>query len=149
MFSNPKEKLPLWLTILIVFETLPMFIGPLIALTRPAMMGGPEAETINQAAFIYAARNFAVGIALIVAFVLKNRPMLFALILVRLITDLIDLPTLIHFGLVSNVVLVISIFVFIYYIPAVIALWYLWRTTYGTAPPSTASAAMTSDTIKK
>ena len=149
MFSNPKEKLPLWLTILIVFETLPMFIGPLIALTRPAMMGGPEAETINQAAFIYAARNFAVGIALIVAFVLKNRSMLFALILVRLITDLIDLPTLIYFGLVNNVALVVSIFVLIYYIPAIIALWYLWRSIHTAAPSSSAFAALTSDTIKK
>ena len=149
MVSGSTEKLPLWLAILIVFETLPMFIGPLVALTRPGMMGGPEAGTINQAAFIYAARNFAVGIALIVAFVLKNRPMLFALILVRLITDLIDLPTLLHFGLVNKVALVTSIFFFIYYIPAVIALRYLWRDIYSKAPSILAPAATTSDTIKK
>ena len=111
--SNPADKLPLWLTIVIILETLPMFIGPVIALTRPAMMGGPEAESINQAAFIYAARNFAVGIALIVAFVLKNKHMLFALILVRLLTDIVDLPTLLYFGLASNQILMISIFVFL------------------------------------
>lgn len=110
--SKQADRLPLWLTIIIILETLPMFIGPVIALTRPAMMGGPEADSINQAAYIYAARNVAVGIALIVAFVLKNKHMLFALILVRLLTDIVDLPTLLYFGLASNQILVISIFVF-------------------------------------
>ncbi|MEL6416500.1 MAG: hypothetical protein AAFU69_00355 [Pseudomonadota bacterium] len=125
--SKQADRLPLWLTIIIILETLPMFIGPVIALTRPAMMGGPEADSINQAAYIYAARNVAVGIALIVAFVLKNKHMLFALILVRLLTDIVDLPTLLYFGLASNQILVISIFVFLYYIPAVIALRFLWE----------------------
>ncbi|MEL6830973.1 MAG: hypothetical protein AAFO63_12655, partial [Pseudomonadota bacterium] len=63
---------------------------------------------------------------LIVAFLLKSAPMLFGLILVRLITDIVDLPTLLHFGLLSNQTLAISIFVFLYYIPAVAALWFLW-----------------------
>ncbi len=119
--------LPWWLILIIIVETLPMFLGSAVALTRPAFMGGPDAEAINQAAFIYAARNIAVGIALIVAFALRNGPMLFILILVRLITDLIDLPTLLYFELVTNVPFVVSIFVFLYYIPAVIALWYLWK----------------------
>ncbi|MEL6830330.1 MAG: hypothetical protein AAFO63_09355, partial [Pseudomonadota bacterium] len=96
MPSNEESNWPWWLTIIIILETLPMFIGPVIALTRPAMMGGSDAEMINQAAFIYSARNVAVGIALIVAFLLKSAPMLFGLILVRLITDIVDLPTLLH-----------------------------------------------------
>ncbi|MEO0450995.1 MAG: hypothetical protein AAFZ74_11850 [Pseudomonadota bacterium] len=132
--SKQADGLPLWLTIIINLETLPMFIGPVIALTRPAMMGGPEADSINQAAFIYAARNVAVGNALIIAFLLKNKHMLFALILVRLLTDIVDLPTLLYFGLASNQVLVISIFVFFYYIPAVIALRFLWDSSQRAAP---------------
>lgn len=132
--SKQADRLPLWLTIIIILETLPMFIGPVIALTRPAMMGGPEADSINQAAFIYAARNVAVGIALIVAFVLKNKHMLFALILVRLLTDTVDLPTLLYFGLASNQILMISIFVFLYYIPAIIALRILWGSSRRAAP---------------
>lgn len=132
--SKQADRLPLWLTIIIILETLPMFIGPVIALTRPAMMGGAEADSINQAAFIYTARNGAVGIALIVAFVLKNKHMLFALILVRLLTDIVDLPTLLYFDLVSNQVLVISVFVFLYYISAVIALRFLWDSSRKAAP---------------
>ena len=127
----PKTPLPWWLIVIIVLETLPMFLGPYIALTRPAFMGGPDAEVINQAAYIYTARNVAVGVALILATILRSAPMLFALILVRFITDLFDLQTLLAFELVQYVELNIAIFVFIYYIPAVIALVYLWKRMSG------------------
>ena len=122
----PKTPLPWWLIVIIVLETLPMFLGPFVAVTRPAFMGGPEAEVINQAAYIYSIRNIAVGIALILATMLRSAPMLFVLILVRLITDLGDLPTVLTFGLVQNEALTIGIFVLLYYIPALIALRYLW-----------------------
>ena len=122
-----KIHIPLWLTLIVILETLPMFIGPYKAITNPGFMGGPEAESINQAALIYSARNLAVGFAFIIAFALKNGPMLFILIFIRLFTDLIDLPTLLYFGLSSNVGRVGAIFVFLYYIPALIALRYLWN----------------------
>ncbi|MGF1456983.1 MAG: hypothetical protein ACFB6R_16580 [Alphaproteobacteria bacterium] len=122
-----RMHIPWWLTLIIVIETLPMFIGPYVALTFPPMMGGSGAEEINQAAYIYTARNLAVGFALIIAFILKSAPMLFILIFVRLFTDLVDLPTILQFGLASNLYRTASIFVFLYYIPAVFALWYLWK----------------------
>ena len=53
--------------------------------------------------------------------------MLFILIFIRLITDLIDLPTMLLFDLASNANRLIAIFVFLYYIPALIALRYLWK----------------------
>lgn len=134
MLSKQRIELPWWLTLLIVLETLPMFIGPAVALTRPVMMGGPDAETINQAAFIYSGRNLAVGIALIIAYCLKSAPMLFSLILVRLLTDIVDLPTLLYFGLLSNQTLAVLIFVFIYYIPALAALWFLWMKMTASEP---------------
>ncbi len=122
-----RVAIPWWLTIILILEILPMFLGPVAALMLPGFMGGPGAEEINQAAFIYTARNLAVGFALIIALALKNGPMLFILIFVRLFTDLIDLPTLLYFDLTSNAIRTISIFVFLYYIPAVYALWYLWK----------------------
>ena len=130
-----KIALPWWLKLIVIIQILPMFLGPALALTRPAFIGGPEAETINQAAFIYAARNIAVGFALIIAFALRNGPMLFILIVVRLITDAIDLPTILHFGLVQRKVLTISIFVLLYYIPPGFALWYLWKQMHRTDGP--------------
>jgi hypothetical protein len=123
-----KKSLPVWLTIIIVIETLPMFIGPLVALLRPdAMPGFRELADAGGLAWLYAARNFSVGIAFIVAFVVKNRSMLFILILIRLITDLHDLPNMLHGGASSNPALLVSIFVLLYYLPAGYALRYLWK----------------------
>ena len=121
-----KIKIPVWLWVVIVLETLPMFLGPLGALNNPSFMGGPEAEVLNQATYVYLARNVAVGLAFFIAAYLRNAPMLFVLIFVRLVTDLIDLPTFLAFGTFASPTRLIGIFVFLYYIPAVIALRYLW-----------------------
>ena len=130
--GNPvKIKIPVWLWVIIVLETLPMFIGPYVALTRPAFIAGPEAETINQAAYMYLARNFAVGFAFLIASYLRSAPMLFILIFVRLSTDIVDLPTFLTFGRSLNTGRLIGIFVFLYYIPALAALLYLWRQMKG------------------
>lgn len=134
-----KKSLPIWLTIVIVVETLPMFIGPAIALLNPESFPGLRTMADPRGmAWIYAARNFAVGIAFIVAFVLKNRSMLFILILVRLITDLHDLPNFLILGNPSSSMRLIAIFVFLYYLPALYALRYLWREIRGEQPASRA-----------
>jgi hypothetical protein len=123
-----KKSLPVWLTIIIVIETLPMFMGPLLALLRPdSFPGFSPLPDPGFVAWLYAARNFAVGIAFLVAFALKNRSMLFILIMVRLITDLVDLPNMLYGGAWSNPWLVIAIFVLLYYLPAIYALRYLWK----------------------
>lgn len=121
-----KIRIPWWLAGIIILETLPMFLGPVAAIMNPAFMGGPDAMEINQATFVYAARNLAVGLAFTLAFALKNGPMLFILIVIRLITDAIDLPTFLLFDLAASPARLIAIFVFLYYIPAVIALRYIW-----------------------
>jgi len=46
---------------------------------------------------------------------------------IRLITDLIDFPTFIYFSTTLNLVRLSAIFVFLYYIPAFIALRFLWK----------------------
>ena len=122
-----KINIPVWLWLVIVLEILPMFIGPYVALTRPGFLGGPEAETITYAAYIYTARNLAVGFAFLIASYLRSAPMLFILIFVRLFTDIVDLPTFLTFGRSLNTRRLIGIFVFLYYIPALFALRYLWR----------------------
>ncbi len=122
-----KCQMPWWLTVIIVIETLPMFIGPIFALNNPAFLGGAEATEVGFAAWLYTARNFAVGIAFIGSYLLRSAPMLFILILIRLLTDLVDGPAFLMFGLASNELRLITIFVIGYYIPALIALRFLWK----------------------
>ena len=122
-----KCQMPWWLTVIIIIETLPMFLGPLGALNNPAFLGGPEATAVEFAAWLYAARNFAVGIAFVVAFVLRSAPMLFVLILIRLLTDLVDGPAFLVFGMASSEIRLMAIFVIGYYIPALIALRFFWK----------------------
>ena len=122
-----KCQMPWWLTVIIVIETLPMFLGPLFALNNPAFLGGPEATVVGFATWLYTARNFAVGIALVVAYLLRSAPMLFILILIRLLTDLVDGPAFLMFGLASNEIRLMAIFVIGYYIPAMIAFRFLWK----------------------
>jgi hypothetical protein len=57
MTSKMKAALPWWLTLIVVIEALPMFLSPVVAFSLPRILGGPGAEEINQAAFIYAARD--------------------------------------------------------------------------------------------
>ena len=122
-----KCQVPWWLTVIIVIETLPMFLGPLFALNNPAFLGGPEATEVGFATWLYTARNFAVGIAFVVAYLLRSAPMLFILILIRLLTDLVDGPAVLLLGMASNEIRLIAIFVIGYYIPALIALRFFWK----------------------
>ena len=122
-----KCQMPWWLTVIIVIETLPMFLGPIFALNNPAFLGGPEATEVGFATWLYTARNFAVGIAFVVAYLLRSAPMLFILILIRLLTDLVDGPAFLLFGMASNEIRLMAIFVIGYYIPAMIALRSLWK----------------------
>ena len=122
-----KCQMPWWLTVIIVIETLPMFLGPLFALNNPAFLGGPEATEVGFATWLYTARNFAVGIAFVVAYLVRSAPMLFILILIRLLTDLVDGPAVLLFGMASNEIRLIAIFVIGYYIPALIALRFFWK----------------------
>ena len=126
-----KKSIPIWLTIIIIIETLPMFGGPLVGLFRPESFAFiktlPNPSDMMGTVWLYSARNFAVGIALLVAFFLRNHTMLFILILIRLITDIIDLPNFLILGSPSSPVRLTAIFVLFYYLPAIYALRYLWK----------------------
>ena len=104
-----------------------MFLTPIFALNNRAFLGGPAATEVGSAVWLYTARNFAVGIGFVVVHLLRSAPMLFILILVRLLTDLIDGPAFLMFGLASNELRLIAIFVIGYYIPALAALRFLWK----------------------
>ena len=122
-----KSHIPWWLTLILFMEVWPMFLGPYWALSDPTFLGGPEATSTILGDWIYTARNLAVGFAFILAYYLKNAPMLFILIFIRLLTDLIDGPAFWIFRDQVSQNAFIIIFLFGYYIPAIIALRYLWK----------------------
>ena len=124
---SKRMFIPWWLYVILFMEIWPMFVGPYLALTNPTFLGGPDASNLVVGSLIYLARNFAVGFAFLIAIYLKNASMLFILIFIRLFTDLIDGPAFLAFGMAVNETRVIAIFVLGYYIPAVIAMRYLWK----------------------
>jgi len=124
---SKKMLIPWWLYFILFMEIWPMFVGPYLALTNPTFLGGPDASNLVVGSLIYLARNFAVGFAFLIAIYLKSASMLFILIFIRLFTDLIDGPAFLAFGMAANETRLIALFVLGYYIPAVIAMRYLWK----------------------
>ena len=124
---SKKMLIPWWLYFILFMEIWPMFVGPYLALTNPSFLGGPDASNLVVGSLIYLARNFAVGFAFLIAIYLKSASMLFILIFIRLFTDLIDGPAFLAFGMAANETRLIALFVLGYYIPAVIAMRYLWK----------------------
>ena len=124
---SEKTPIPWWLTIILFMEVWPMFLGPYWALTDPSFLGDINASSTILGDWIYTARNLAVGFAFIIAYFLKSAPMLFILIFIRFFTDLIDGPAFWFFRDPVSDVAFIIIFLCGYYIPALIALRYLWK----------------------
>ena len=116
-----------WLFSICLFLLIwPMFIGPYVALTNPSFFGGPEVNELTLSSALYIARNLAVGLVFFIAIYLKSGPMLFALIIIRLITDLIDAPAFYAFR-DPDLTGLIVIFTLCCYLPAFYGLHYLWK----------------------
>ncbi len=124
--SNKKISYSLLLSFVLFLLISPMFFGPLIALLNPEFFEGLGDTDLNLGSTLFIARNLAVGLAFLFAIYIRSAPMLFILILVRLITDLIDFPV---FQLFREPPLIgqIIIFTLICYLPAFFGLRILWK----------------------
>lgn len=125
-FSNRKIRFSGLFSFCLFLLIWPMFVGPLIAILNPSFFDGPEAIEISFSSSLYSARNIAIGLAFLGAIYLRNAPMLFVLIFVRLITDLIDAP-LYYFFRDPVLFRLIVIFTLLCYLPAIYGLRYLWK----------------------
>ena len=124
--SNKKISFPWWFSLILFLLVSPMFYSPLIAFVNPSFFGGIGVTELNLGTTLFIARNLAIGLAFVFAIYIKNGPMLFILILVRLITDLIDAPAFQIFReppLVAQMI----IFTLLCYLPAFYGLRYLWK----------------------
>ena len=125
-FSNKQISYSWWFCLILFLLVSPMFYGPLIALLNPSFFGGEGLNELNLGSTLFVARNLAIGLVFLFAIYIKNGPMLFALILVRLITDLIDFPA---FQIYREPPLIgqIIIFTMLCYLPAICGLRFLWK----------------------
>ena len=124
--SNKKISFPWWFSLILFLLVTPMFYGPLIAFVNPSFFGGIGLTELNLGITLFIARNLAIGLAFLFAIYIKNGPMLFILILVRLITDLIDAPAFQVFReppLLGQII----IFTLLCYLPALFGLRFLWK----------------------
>jgi len=124
--SNKKISYS-WLLFFVLFLLIsPMFFGPLIALLNPEFFEGLGDTELNLGSTLFIARNLAVGLAFLFAIYVRSAPMLFILILVRLITDFIDFPVFQMFReppLIGQII----IFTLLCYLPAFFGLRILWK----------------------
>ena len=124
--STDKLEYP-WSLCLILFLLIsPMFFGPLIALFNPEFFEGLGDNELSLGSSLFVARNLAIGLAFLFAIYMRSAPMLFILILVRLIIDLIDFPAFQIFR-ESPLIGQIIIFSLICYLPAFFGLRILWK----------------------
>tara|TARA_B100000941_G_C28452698_1_gene525999 strand:+ start:686 stop:1102 length:417 start_codon:yes stop_codon:yes gene_type:complete len=124
--ANYITKFNWWFSLVLFLLIWPMFVGPYIAFTNPTFFGGPDVSEMTLSSTLYVARNLAVGLSFLIAIYLRNSPMLFILIVIRLVTDLIDAPAFYIFN-ESNLIGLIIIFILLCYLPAIIGLRYLWK----------------------
>ena len=124
--STDKLEYPWSLCFILFLLISPMFFGPLIALFNPEFFEGLGDNELSLGSSLFVARNLAIGLAFLVAIYMRSAPMLFILILVRLIIDLIDFPAFQIFR-ESPLIGQIIIFSLICYLPAFFGLRILWK----------------------
>ena len=116
-----------WQLSLVLFLLIsPMFFGPLIALLNPEFFEGLGDKELSLGSTLFVARNLSIGLAFLFAIYMRSAPMLFILVLLRLIIDLIDFPA---FQILreSPIIGQIIIFSLMCYLPAYFGLRILWK----------------------
>ena len=86
----------------------------------------PGVSELDYVTQLYVTRNITVVIGLAVALFLRSHKSLFVILVVRLLTDVSDVITVYAFNL-EVVKSSVPMVVFILIIPALLALWYLWK----------------------
>tara|TARA_B100001109_G_scaffold40466_1_gene31879 strand:+ start:35 stop:436 length:402 start_codon:yes stop_codon:yes gene_type:complete len=124
--SDQKINFSWQLSLILFLLISPMFFGPLIALLNPEFFEGLGDNDLSLGSTLFVARNLAIGLAFLFAIFMRNAPMLFILILVRLIIDLIDFPAFQMFR-ESPIIGQIIIFSLMCYLPAYFGLRILWK----------------------
>ena len=123
--DQTKKFLPIWVWIIALIQIfLVLFFAAGTAMNPGNFIPGvSELDYVTQ---LYITRNVTVVLGIVVALLLRSHKALFAMLIVRLLTDISDVITVYAFNvevIKSSVPMVVVILI----IPALLALGYLWK----------------------
>ena len=123
--NQTKKFLPIWVWIIALIQIiLVLFFAAGTAMNPGNFIPGvSELDYVTQ---LYITRNVTVVLGIVVALLLRSHKALFAMFIVRLLTDISDVITVYAFNvevIKSSVPMVVGILI----IPALLALGYLWK----------------------
>ena len=123
--DQPKKFLPIWVWIIALIQIfLVLFFAAGTAMNPGNFIPGvPELDYVTQ---LYITRNVTVVLGIVVALLFRSHKGLFAILIVRLLTDISDVITVYALNvevIKSSVPMVVVILI----IPALLALVYLWK----------------------
>ena len=123
--NQTKKFLPIWVWIIALIQIfLVLFFAAGTAMNPGNFIPGvSELDYVTQ---LYITRNVTVVLGIVVALLLRSHKALFAMLIVRLLTDISDVITVYVFNvevIKSSVPMVVVILI----IPALLALGYLWK----------------------
>jgi hypothetical protein len=120
-----KNILPIWVWIIALIQiSLVLFFSAGTAMNPGDFI--PGASGLDYVTQLYITRNVTVVLGIVVALLLKSHKALFAMLIVRMLTDISDVITVYALNvevIKSSVPIVVAILI----IPALLALVYLWK----------------------
>ena len=123
--NNSIKFLPKWVWLIVLIQIfLVLFFS-----TGTAMDPGkfiPSVSELNYVTLLYITRNVTVVLGIVVALFLRSHKALFAILIVRVLTDISDVITVYAFN-VEVIKASVPMVVLILIIPALLALGYLWK----------------------
>lgn len=126
-YKNDQTKifLPIWVWLIALIQ---VFLVSFFAIGTAMNPGDfiPGVSELDYVTLLYITRNVTVVIGIVVALLLRSHKGLFAMLIVRMLTDISDVLTVYAFN-VEPVKSSVPMVVVILIIPALIALGYLWK----------------------
>ena len=128
--NNQTEKfLPIWVWIIVLIQIILVLFFSAGTVMNPGdfIPGASELDYVTQ---LYITRNVTVVLGIVVALLLRSHKALFAMLIVRMLTDISDVITVYALNvevIKSSVPMVVVILI----IPALLALAYLWKIING------------------
>jgi len=123
--DHSKKFLPIWVWIIALIQiVLVLFFSVGTAMNPGDFI--PGVSELNYVTQLYITRNITVVVGIVIALLFKSHKALFAILIVRLLTDISDVITVYALNvevIKSSVPMVVVILI----VPALLALGYLWK----------------------